>query len=171
MFRSRRGLARDPQGESRAFTKNGRKFAGTGAKKGCVRKGFPFAAEAGQQKKNCHRTLLGMQTDEDAEDKANALCFALATRLELPTPRPAGVVSLKRKEVLLIPSRDLALAFTATFRCVLVLTFVVFWWDGRRSVPARHRRCGRKKNASKTQDKECVNGRKVLPALLTQECA
>ena len=81
-------MGEDPQGESRAFTKNGRTFAGTGAKKGCVRTGFPFAAEAGQQKKNCHRTFLGMQTDEDAVDKANALCFALATRLEFPTPKP-----------------------------------------------------------------------------------
>ena len=87
-------MSEDPQGVSRAFTKNGRKFAGTGAKKGNrVRTGFPFAAEAGQQKKNCHRTFLGMQTDEDAEDKANALCFALLRCFTYPPPPPAGVAS------------------------------------------------------------------------------
>lgn len=89
---------------------------------------FSFAAEAGQQKKNCHRTFLGMQTDEDAEDKANALCFAPAAKLELPTPLPAGVASASRKEVLLRFSRHInlwihryiPLRSGVDFRCVLV---------------------------------------------------
>lgn len=171
MFLALTLMGEDLQGESRAVTKMCWKCAGTRMPKGCVRKGFVGMRIRRTPPRNSHSPLSGTHTDREAQHKATALCFSPAAELELPTPLPAGVASLKRK-VCYVLSQDTRLwGFTATFRFVLVLTFVSFWWDGRKSVTARHRRCGKKKNASDTQKGNASTVRKVLPALLPQECA
>ena len=116
MLRGQRFLGSVPQAKVVRSPKTAGSLQEQEQKRGGVRTGFSFAAEAGQQKKNCHRPFWGMQTDEDAEDKANALCFALLRCFTSPSPSPAGVAS-RCERMRYVLSQDTFL-YASSLHCV-----------------------------------------------------
>lgn len=88
-------MGEDPQGESRAITKKPAEVSRKRKKVQPLQDRFGKGSRVRQDRPtpNCNGKLLECSRKKSGQDKATALCFALATRLELPTPDPAGVAS------------------------------------------------------------------------------
>ena len=154
---------------SRAVTKMCWNAEETGMPNDAGRTGFSFTAKAGQQKKNCTQHSSGIGRTQ-AQDKATALCVHTATGLGLPTPPPAGVASRCERMRYRYSPITILRGIATGFRSGVGTSFRSGGVAGQAS-SAGHRLDGRKGKASDTQEGNAATVRKVLSALLTQECA
>lgn len=115
--------------------------------RGARRTGFSFAAEyVGSAKEKLRPNFGRNSARKEAQDKANALCFALATGLELPAPGPCRCSVAMRKVVLLIfiTHIDLRLHRYIRLRSGVDLRCVLVGWQDKRPAQDTRLTAGRK---------------------------